>query len=136
MHHRRIAGLTGARTTLVITRPIRAPHRTIPEVGLIGGRLGKNVARLSSEQAGSPEPVHRHTEGLLTNRLMLRRCGEADVGALNLRLQEHLNPGVEVQPRRRHASHPRSGGTRRSRAAVIQAAAVGPFHTPPAGGAA
>jgi magnesium chelatase family protein len=31
------AGLTGARTTLVTTRPCRAPHQTISEVGLIGG---------------------------------------------------------------------------------------------------
>jgi hypothetical protein len=75
MHNRRIAGLTGARTTLVITHPFRAPHRTISDVGLIGGRLVKNVARLSSQQAGYPEPVHRHTEGIFTNRLILRRCG-------------------------------------------------------------
>jgi magnesium chelatase family protein len=33
----RIAGLTGARTALVTTRPFRAPHHTISEVGLIGG---------------------------------------------------------------------------------------------------
>ena len=51
MHHRRIAGLPGARTTLVITHPFRAPHQTISDVGLIGGRLVKNVARLSSQQA-------------------------------------------------------------------------------------
>jgi magnesium chelatase family protein len=33
----RVAGLTGARTALVTTRPFRAPHHTISEVGLIGG---------------------------------------------------------------------------------------------------
>jgi predicted ATPase with chaperone activity len=33
----RVAGLTGARTTLVTTRPCRAPHHTISDVGLIGG---------------------------------------------------------------------------------------------------
>jgi magnesium chelatase family protein len=33
----RIAGLTGDRTTLVTTRPFRAPHHTISDVGLIGG---------------------------------------------------------------------------------------------------
>src|ERR671923_994080 len=33
----RVAGLTGARTTLVTTRPCRAPHQTISDVGLIGG---------------------------------------------------------------------------------------------------
>jgi hypothetical protein len=34
---RRIAGLTGDRTALVTTRPFRAPHHTISDVGLIGG---------------------------------------------------------------------------------------------------
>jgi magnesium chelatase family protein len=33
----RVAGLTGGRTALVITRPCRAPHHTISDVGLIGG---------------------------------------------------------------------------------------------------
>ena len=33
----RVAALTGARTALVTTRPCRAPHHTIPDVGLIGG---------------------------------------------------------------------------------------------------
>jgi magnesium chelatase family protein len=32
-----VAGLTGARTTLVTTRPLRAPHHPISDVGLIGG---------------------------------------------------------------------------------------------------
>jgi len=32
----RVAGLTGARTTLVTTRPFRAPHHTISDAGLIG----------------------------------------------------------------------------------------------------
>jgi magnesium chelatase family protein len=32
-----VAGLTGDRTALVTTRPFRAPHYTIPDVGLIGG---------------------------------------------------------------------------------------------------
>jgi hypothetical protein len=98
-------------------------------VGLIGGRLVTHVARRSSEHAGSPEPVPRHPEGSCTNRRMPRRCGDTGLGALNLRRQEHHNPGLEVQPRRRPASHSCSGGTRRSRAAVIQAAAVGRLHT-------
>jgi magnesium chelatase family protein len=34
-HH--VAGRTGARTTLVTTRPCRAPYQTIADVGLIGG---------------------------------------------------------------------------------------------------
>jgi magnesium chelatase family protein len=33
----RVAGLTGARTALVTPRPLRAPHHTISDVGLIGG---------------------------------------------------------------------------------------------------
>jgi hypothetical protein len=32
-----VAGLTGDRTTLVTTRPSRAPHHTISDAGLIGG---------------------------------------------------------------------------------------------------
>jgi magnesium chelatase family protein len=33
----RVAGLTGARTTLVTSRPCRAPQHTISAVGLMGG---------------------------------------------------------------------------------------------------
>jgi len=33
----RLAGLTGARTAVVTTRPCRAPHHPIADVGLIGG---------------------------------------------------------------------------------------------------
>src|ERR671938_396425 len=33
----RVAGLTGGRTSFVTTRPFRAPHHTISEVGVIGG---------------------------------------------------------------------------------------------------
>jgi magnesium chelatase family protein len=33
----RVAGLTGDRTALVTTRPCRASHHTISDVGLIGG---------------------------------------------------------------------------------------------------
>jgi magnesium chelatase family protein len=33
----RVAGRTGDRTALVTARPCRAPHHTIPAVGLIGG---------------------------------------------------------------------------------------------------
>jgi magnesium chelatase family protein len=32
----RVAGHTGGRTALVTTRPCRAPHHTISDVGLIG----------------------------------------------------------------------------------------------------
>jgi magnesium chelatase family protein len=37
MRIHRVAGLTGARTAVVTTRPFRAPHHTISDVGLIGG---------------------------------------------------------------------------------------------------
>jgi len=33
----RVPGLTGDRTALVTTRPLRAPHHTISDAGLIGG---------------------------------------------------------------------------------------------------
>jgi magnesium chelatase family protein len=33
----RVAGLTGARTAVVTSRPCRAPHHTVSDVGLIGG---------------------------------------------------------------------------------------------------
>jgi magnesium chelatase family protein len=36
----RVVGRTGDRTTLVTTRPFRAPHHTISDVGLIGGGRG------------------------------------------------------------------------------------------------
>jgi len=32
-----VAGLTDARTVLVTTRPCRAPHHTLSDVGLVGG---------------------------------------------------------------------------------------------------
>jgi magnesium chelatase family protein len=32
-----VAGLTSGRTAFVTTRPFRAPHHTISDVGLIGG---------------------------------------------------------------------------------------------------
>jgi magnesium chelatase family protein len=43
----RVAGLTGARTTLVTTLPCRAPHQTLSDVGLSGGCLVTNVTGCS-----------------------------------------------------------------------------------------
>jgi magnesium chelatase family protein len=37
MRIHRVAGRTGDRTALVTTRPFRAPHHTLSDVGLIGG---------------------------------------------------------------------------------------------------
>jgi magnesium chelatase family protein len=33
----RVAGFTGRHTAVLTTRPFRAPHHTISDVGLIGG---------------------------------------------------------------------------------------------------
>jgi magnesium chelatase family protein len=41
----RVAGRTGARTAMVTTRPFRAPHHTISDVGLIGGARCRCPAR-------------------------------------------------------------------------------------------
>ena len=40
MRIHRVACLTGARAAMVTTRPCRAPHHTISDVGLIGGGQG------------------------------------------------------------------------------------------------
>jgi magnesium chelatase family protein len=40
-----VAGLTSDRTTLVTTRPFRAPHHTISDAGLIGGGQGADAGR-------------------------------------------------------------------------------------------
>jgi magnesium chelatase family protein len=37
MHNHHVPGRTGTRTAVVTTRPCRAPHQTISDVGLIGG---------------------------------------------------------------------------------------------------
>jgi len=36
-HLHSVAGLTGARTSVVTTQPCRAPHHTVSDAGLIGG---------------------------------------------------------------------------------------------------
>ena len=41
MHHHHVAGLTGHSTAYVIMRPVQAPHQTMSDVGLLGGRLEK-----------------------------------------------------------------------------------------------
>jgi magnesium chelatase family protein len=53
----RVAGLTGARTALVTTRPCRAPHHTLSDVGLIGGG-----------QVPRPGDVSRARHGVLMSR--------------------------------------------------------------------
>jgi magnesium chelatase family protein len=48
----RVAGLTGDRTALVTTRPCRAPHHTISDVGLIGGGHGPMPGEVSLAHQG------------------------------------------------------------------------------------
>jgi Magnesium chelatase, subunit ChlI len=71
----RVAGLTGDRTALVTTRPCRAPHHTISEAGLIGGRLVKNISRLSSPQACSLVPVQGQAGDIFYKWMRIPRRG-------------------------------------------------------------
>jgi magnesium chelatase family protein len=48
----RVAGRTGARTAVVTTRPCRAPHHTISDVGLIGGGQGPMPGEVSLAHHG------------------------------------------------------------------------------------
>jgi magnesium chelatase family protein len=48
----RVAGLTGRRTAFVTTRPCRAPHQTISDVGLIGGGQVPMPGEVSLAQHG------------------------------------------------------------------------------------
>ena len=59
-----VAGLTGDRTALVTTRPFRAPHHTISDVGLIG------VGHVSMPGEGS---LARHGVLFLDERPECRR---------------------------------------------------------------
>jgi predicted ATPase with chaperone activity len=71
-----VAGLTGDRTALVTTRPFRAPHQTSSDAGLIGGRLVKNISRLSWQQACYPEPAHYQAgDSFYTLMRIARSCG-------------------------------------------------------------
>jgi hypothetical protein len=49
-----VAGLTGARTTWGATRPCRAPHHTISDVGLIGGGHTPTPGGVSLAHQGVP----------------------------------------------------------------------------------
>jgi magnesium chelatase family protein len=52
MRIHRIAGRTDDRTALVTTRPFRAPHHTISDVGLIGGGRGPRPSEVSLAHNG------------------------------------------------------------------------------------
>jgi len=79
----RIAGLTGRRTAVVTTRPCRAPHHTIADVGLIGGGQvpmpgevslahhgvlfldeGRSSNATSWQSCASPSRMASHTDNL------------------------------------------------------------------------
>jgi magnesium chelatase family protein len=48
----RVAGLTGVRTAVVTTRPCRALHQTIADVGRIGGGQGPTPVEVSRAHHG------------------------------------------------------------------------------------
>src|SRR5262245_28069441 len=48
----RVAGLTGDRTALVMTRPFCAPHHTVSDAGLIGGGHVPMPGQVSLAQNG------------------------------------------------------------------------------------
>jgi hypothetical protein len=76
-----VAGLTGDRTALVTTRPFRAPHHTILDVGLIGGHLVRNVTRLPRPRAWYSEPAHDHAgDSFYTFMRIARSCGGSTPG--------------------------------------------------------
>ena len=61
----RVAGLTGARTAFVTTRPCRAPHHTLADVGLVDGGQVPMPGEVSLAHHGIPFPderpaCHRH----------------------------------------------------------------------------
>jgi len=50
----RVASLTGGRTAFVMTRPFRAPHHPISDVGLIGGGQVPQPGEVSLAHNGVP----------------------------------------------------------------------------------
>jgi magnesium chelatase family protein len=99
-----VAGLTGDRTALVTTRPCRAPHHTISDVGLIGSGqvmgpgevlLAHHGVRLLEER---PE-VSRHVLEVL--RQPLKESGT--------RIQSPARPGSQYSCRFSRTGDERKG---------------------------
>jgi magnesium chelatase family protein len=65
----RVAGLTGDRTAVVMTRPCRAPHHTISAVGLIGGGRVPRPGEVSLDQVTfQPNPYLQEILGHLSEK--------------------------------------------------------------------
>jgi predicted ATPase with chaperone activity len=96
----RVAGLTGDRTALVTTRPFRAPHHTISDVGLIGGG-----------HVPMPGDVSLAHHGVL----FLDELPECRRHVLEVLRQPLENGVVYIQSR----GHPRPSGLGRSRRAYV-----------------
>jgi len=60
-------------TALVTMYQFHASYHTLLDVRLIGGRLVKNVARLSRQQTCSLVPVHAHTGGSFYKLMRIAR---------------------------------------------------------------
>jgi magnesium chelatase family protein len=86
----RVAGLTGGRTAVVTTRPFRAPHQTIADVGLIGGGQVPMPGEVSRAHHGMlfldalPE-FRRHVLEVLRQPL--------ENGITSIQSRVHLRPG-------------------------------------------
>ena len=67
-----VAGLTGDRTVVVTTRPFRAPHHTISDVGLIGGGHDFSMKYLAGARPRQNRSCHeRDCTGMMPTLLPL-----------------------------------------------------------------
>jgi magnesium chelatase family protein len=114
----RVAGLTGDRTALVTTRPFRAPHHTISDVGLIGGGQVPMPGEVSLAHHGVlclgalPE-FRRHVLEVLSQPLGMVKhpwaFTPARAGRFRLTLLRGYGPMDTSVARLRHGSIPMHG---------------------------